>query len=451
MSASKRSNILFLLTDQQSASMMSCAGNAYLETPAMDALAAAGTRFDRAYCTNPVCLPSRMSLMSGEMPSALNIRHNGTAEATPVSESMQAASLGRVMKAAGYTVAYGGKRHLPEGLQPEDMGFEYITGNEREELAAASADFIRREHDAPWCLWANLINPHDICYMAIRDAQLDNQSRWLVEHGKRECDVLDDALRLPPHVSREEFFAEHCPELPVNHEPQEEEPGAIGSLLDRRPFRRNARDHYTDEQWRMHRWAYCRLTERVDRQIGVILEALRATGQEEDTVIVFTSDHGDMDSAHRMEHKTVFYEEAAGVPMIVAQKGTTPGGRVCSSLVSNGLDLIPTLCDYAGVDVPAQLKGMSLRALAEGRSEELPRECIPVESELGRMVVTDRFKYMRFDEGENGEQFMDRVEDPGEMRNAIVDACWGDEVARHRDLFETTFGCTIPEADLDPV
>jgi len=108
----------------------------------------------------------------------------------------------------------------------------------------------------------------------------------------------------------------------------------------------------------MHRWAYCRLTERVDALIGKVLDAIWESGIEKDTLIIFSSDHGDMDSAHRMEHKTIFYEESINTPLIVTQVGQTPAGAVDKThLISNGLDLLPTLCAFAEIRVPAGLKG----------------------------------------------------------------------------------------------
>ncbi len=171
--------------------------------------------------------------------------------------------------------------------------------------------------------------------------------------------------------------------------------------------------------------------------IAKICNAVRASGKEENTVIIFTSDHGDMDSAHRMEHKTVFYEEACHVPLIVSQPGTIPSGAVNdTSLVSNGLDLVPTLCDYAGIEIPEELSGLSFRSLAEGKELLSRRNFLPLESELGRMIVTERYKYMLYDEGENREQFIDLWKDPGELRNAAKDSMKDSVLRRHRKTFE---------------
>ncbi|RKX33666.1 MAG: sulfatase [Verrucomicrobia bacterium] len=440
-----RPNILLILADQLSASMMSCAGNRFLRTPAIDSLAATGTRFDRAYSANPVCVPSRFSLMTGRMPSEIGLRSCDIQHIDSVSREIRDSGLGWQMRSAGYKPAYGGKVHLP-GMTPEEIGFDFICRDERDELAEECARYIRKERDQPFFLCASFINPHDICYMAIRDFAASDRERDLIDRGQIEMTNLDRALRRPEGVSEDEFFSEHCPPLPENHQPQEDEPEAISHFLEKSPFKKKARAHYSDKQWRLHRWAYARLTEMVDRQIARVLEALRASGQEDNTLVIFTSDHGDHDSAHKLEHKTVFYEEACRVPLIISQPGVTSKG-VCSDLVSNGLDLLPTLCDYAGAEPPADRIGVSLRPLAERKSLPATREFIPMENEIGRMIVTKDHKYMLYDSGENREQLIDLRNDPGETRNAIADETNSEALSRCREFFARYFGPTPSDAD----
>ncbi len=448
MSLSRKSqpekpNIIFIFTDQQSATMMHCAGNPYLRTPAIDSLAASGVRFERAYCTNPMCVPSRFSLMTGRMPSAIGLRNNDASQIKAMPDPIKEQGLGWLFRRAGYEVAYGGKVHLPK-MTPEALGFDYITRDERDELAKVCGQFIKQTRDEPFFLVASFINPHDICYMAIRDFAETAQAKRLVRAGEVEITTLDQALRLPTGISQPEFFTHYCPPLPPNFEPQADEPEAISIMQARSPFKKKVRELYTAEQWRMHRWAYCRLTEMVDAQIGHILAALRQSGQEENTVVVFSSDHGDMDAAHRMEHKTAFYEEACRIPLIVRGPGGTPAGAVDNRhLISNGLDLMPTLGDYAGIEMPEDLTGLSFRPLVEGKQPVTWRKFLPVESEIGRMIVTERYKYMRYDEGKNKEQLIDLIEDPGEMQKAgfdkIKEADYRATLRHHRTLFEDTY------------
>ncbi len=428
----RRANILYIFTDQQSASMMSCAGNRYLETPAMDSIAAQGTRFDRAYCTNPVCVPSRMSMVTGHYPSEMNVKSNN-AKSSVVPEQFVRDAMGHLMNEAGYDVAYGGKVHLPKPLHLEKIGFDnYLTKDERDDLAVESARFIRKSRNKPFFLTASFINPHDICYMGIRAHPVTQFEKILVERGVLPQSKLDEALELPMGVSEEEFWAKHCPPLPANFQPLPDEPEAISRLIDSRPFRKWIRENWSEQTWRMHRWAYARLTERVDAQIGIVLQALRDSGQEENTVVIFSSDHGDNDSSRKTEHKTLPYDESSRIPFLVSQKGTTRPRVDGDNLVSNGLDLIPTLCDYAGIEKPSHLAGRSVRPLAEGREDPQWRKDLVIEGEISRTLLMGPYKYIRFDGGRNNEQLFDLRQDPWEVDNRIGDPKLRDVAAEMR-------------------
>lgn len=411
-------NILFIFTDQQHARMMSCAGNPWVNTPALDRLAAEGVRFERAYCGNPVCTPSRFSLLTGRLPSAIGLRNNDYRHLPEPAPEILAHGMGHVFRRAGYRTLYGGKQHLP-GMSAEDLGFEVFETDERAGLAASCAERLGQPMEEPFLMAASFINPHDICYMAIRDFAETPQERLILERGAEELACLEAALQGPDGGL---VPVEACPPLPDNFEVQEDEPGAIARMQAERPFKEKARKHYGEAEWRRHRWAYARLTERVDAEIGRVLEALREGPHAGNTVVVFTSDHGDMDGAHRMEHKTAFYEESAGVPLIIRHPALMQPGRVDREhVVSNALDLLPTLCDFAGIERPEGLAGESLRPLVEGRQSGFRRPAIPLESELGQMVVYGEFKYARYFEGAHPEQLHDLEADPGETRNWIAD------------------------------
>jgi len=430
----RRPNILFLFTDQQHAGMLSCAGNAHVRTPAMDSLAASGARFERAYCANPVCVPSRFGMMTGVLPSRIGMEDNSGVR-LPVPPAILAHTLGRVFRRAGYETAYGGKVHTPMGVPA--MGFEMISRDQRAGLADACVEFLRKKHERPFLLVASFINPHDICYMAIRDyAEKSGTPEGLLKNARIELQTLSEALKLPAGVSREEFFARLCPPLPANFEIPQGEPEAV-LRADARNFRTYARQGWSAEQWRLHRWAYARLTEKVDAEIGRVLAALREAGLEESTLVVFSSDHGDMDSAHRLEHKAVLYEESARVPLLVSWKGVTRAGLVDRQhLVSTGLDLIPTLCDFAGIAVPSELKGRSVRELAEGREPKSWRKSLVVENGRSRMLRTDRYKYIVYESGSRREQLIDLGHDLGEMKNLALDPSCADMLKEHRRLLK---------------
>jgi arylsulfatase A-like enzyme len=174
----------------------------------------------------------------------------------------------------------------------------------------------------------------------------------------------------------------------------------------------------------------------------VVLQALRDTGLDKSTVVVFTADHGDCQGSHRWNQKTILYEEAARVPFIVSYPGVTPKS-VATRLVHTGIDLIPTLCDYAGVAAPAGLPGLSLKDTAHD-----PRQYVvvvnrmvqgaPVEGRVpkpdGRMLRAQRYKYCVYSEGHQRESLVDLEKDPGEMVNLAVDPRFEKLLKEHRAM-----------------
>lgn len=438
--ANSRPNILLLITDQQSWKMMSCAGNRWLQTPAMDALAASGVRFELAYTANPVCGPSRFSLETGRMPSAANISDNWDVPDSPVPATVLQTGLGSLFHGAGYDAVYGGKIDLPRAFRDHFAGlsYHYFEEDQRGRLADRCAAFLKSKHEKPFFLTASLIDPHDICFVAI--------NAYRASLGQSPIfDGVDTAGELMQQVrnikNRSEFFEKNCPPLPANHAIPLHEPEAINEKVLRAmpyygSFRAWVREHWTDEDWRIHSWIYHRLTEQADRSVQTILTALRDAGLERDTLVVFTSDHGEMNGAHRLEAKEVLYEEATRVPFIMSCKGVIPEGRVDSShLISTGLDLLPTLCDYAGIELPpVALDGQSVRSLADGSAVKDWRKYVVVESWGDRALRTQRFKYSRYASGARPEQLTDLVADPGEMNNLATQAAYKDTLKEHQEL-----------------
>lgn len=430
---SQRPNLLFIMTDQQHVRMMSCAGNAWLKTPAMDSLAREGIRFERAYCTNPVCAPSRISMVTGMMSCRLGADNNGAAsriEGLP--PEVVENSMGNVMKRAGYDTFYGGKIHLCQSLEPWETGYDEYFKDDREALPGACVDFIKKERDRPFFAVASFINPHDICFA----------HRAL--NGINTRDVIklrEAALKLP---------VEDLPPLPENYPIPENEPPAIEANLNPKAITPaiTMRKEYDETEWRINRWIYHRLTEQVDRLIGEILDGLKEAGLEEDTLVIFTSDHGNMDASHQLASKGLPYEESVGVPFIMKLPGRIPAGQVDRDyLVSSGLDILPTLCDYAGVTKPSHLLGASLRPLAEGKPVDQKRSYVASENGWFRMIRSDRYKYCAFAEPEGGEFLFDLERDPGEMKNMAADPEQKEALVAHRSM-QADWGRLSEDKDL---
>jgi arylsulfatase A-like enzyme len=185
------------------------------------------------------------------------------------------------------------------------------------------------------------------------------------------------------------------------------------------------------------------MTERVDSAIGVVLSALRNTGQDRDTILVFTSDHGEGMAAHSWVVKLMLWEEVVSVPLIWRWPGRIPAGRVNRSAFACGVDLVPTLCELAGVTVPGKTHGVSLAAVLQDKTpaghHSLFAQLAPDTKDptmQGRAVRSSRYKYVRFSTGARPEMLFDLKLDPGETRNLAGDETSGRELNRHRELLQ---------------
>jgi len=414
-------NILFVMTDQQHDRMMSCADNKWLKTPHLDGLAAEGIRFETAYASNPVCVPSRMSMATGMMPSRFGANENGSGMRATLPEHIDENSMGKIMKRAGYDTFYGGKVHMCAQLKPDSShgaGYDEFFKDQRGKLPGACVEFITQERDKPFFAVASFINPHDICFA----------HRAHMGKGSNVKDLYEEALALP---------LDELPPLPDNYGIQEGEPSAIEGKMSTRATTPSLtmRNEYDEKAWRINRYIYHRLTERVDGEIGEILDGLKAAGLEENTLIVFTSDHGNMDASHRMASKAQPFEESVGIPFLMKYKGVIPAGQVDSKhFVSSGIDILPTLCDYAGVEIPEHLIGKSLRPVAEGKSVANWREYVVSEDAKWRMLRTEKYKYTTFSDPTSKESLVNMKNDPGEMRNLVDHPEYKEALREHRKL-----------------
>jgi choline-sulfatase len=421
-----RPNIIVIMTDEQSATAMSYRlGRQWLNTPAMDQLASEGVVFHHAYAANPICVPSRNSLITGRFPHQIHVLSND--DQRRAGDDQPLATLGTYFKNAGYETAYFGKWHINyDPAKKETHGFEttrFATDRGKDAALPELADsFLKQHHDRPFLLFLSFINPHDICEWA------------------RFQKLPEGPIRPVPPLSE-------LPPLPNNGEPPKDESDAM-SLL-RRSYH-NTRmfpvGSYSEADWRRLRWGYYRLLEKVDSLIGRVLTSIKQNGYDSSTLIVFTSDHGESLGAHEFNQKTVFYEESAAVPFILRYPGKLkPSAN--SSLVNNGIDLIPTLLDFAGIPQPTVLPGRSLKEEAVKNGNIKNRPYIVVENRMtqggavdgqkpvlnGRMVRSERYKYCLYDLGEKREELFDLKNDPGETINLAGEKSSIEIVKQHRN------------------
>lgn len=408
----KTPNILYIFTDQQTATAMSCAGNTDLATPNMDKLASEGVRFTNAYCAAPLSTPSRGAMFTGSWPHQSGIDKNGL----PVPENMKQKTLGQLLSGKGYECVYAGKWHLPASTIDPAHGFRKIHDFGDIGLAESCVSYLKQKHDSPFFLVASFDNPHNIC-----------------EYARKQS--------LPWAVVNEPASITDCPNLPSNYQIPAYEPDII-RIEKNKNFKVYPTVLYNQDDWRRYRNAYYRLVEEVDMQIGKIMKALTLNGLDKNTIIIFSSDHGDGNGAHQWNQKSVLYEEVVNIPLIVRLPDYKNAETVSEELVSNGPDFFASVCDWAGINVPDDCQGKSLREIVEGRSKTNHRDYVVTQTIFdgsdthGWMIRTEKYKYILYQLGRNREQLFDMQSDRGEMVNLAVEKKHAGILNNHKSLLK---------------
>jgi arylsulfatase A-like enzyme len=295
--------------------------------------------------------------------------------------------------------------------EPETHGFDLYAPFGDATLADSAIRYLNDHRDGPFFLVASFDNPHNIC-------------EW--SRGQRL-----------PWGSIDERPLEHCPNLPPNFAAPPFESEFLRNWISH-AFVTFATQHYTPDQWRRYRNAYYRLVERVDAEIGKVLAAIDELGLADDTLVVFASDHGDGEGAHRWSNKQALYEECIRVPLILTGPGVQTG-RVVDTPVAAALDLMPTLCDAAGASMPEGRLGRSLLPAAAG--DDLPARDVVVETTIegrvnGKAMIGERYKYVCYSHGRHREALHDLHADPGEMVNLALEARHAEQLQACRDALE---------------
>ncbi len=459
-------NILFILTDQQRLDSMAAYGNEWIDARHMDALAARSFIFENCYCTQPVCTPARGSLMTGHYPHATGVVRN------KIPLPPETASLGELMPER-YHNAHMGKWHLGDDviaqrgydtwIAIEDFHRPNYTREEYQNVEPAYNDWLR-EHGVeppPWTqsyeAWAG-------------GAGLTEEQTQAGFLGHVASEFIRDYPKGPhaedPWLLHVNFFEPHPPSPgPLNalyaHDAMEVGPAFMqrpdsGSLVNRlradfylgggnNPLGLaggDAHDTTTEAGWRKLRAQYFANVTLVDRQLGEIFAALEESGQAERTIIVFSSDHGEMAGDHGMCEKRNLYEEAARVPLLIHVPWLNDGNskRIPGSL--SHVDIMPTLLEMAGAPTPDNIHGTSRADVLRGVSDLSANDVFVEWTGIGdrnlgseainRMVAVpwrsviapDRFK-LNLSPGDQCELY-DLENDPHELRNLF------DEPA-HRD------------------
>ncbi len=385
-------NILFVLVDQERYPLH----DDPVSRPQRERLSSTTVEFHNHYAVFPQCSPSRANLMTGRYPHELGINSNIYADEVIPELPRDVPNLGNVLSKAGYKTGYFGKWHLTHHVKnrrtPKEYGFDGRISNERiamgsDPLVAREAAWWLRNHadQGPWFLVCSLINPHDICYPPFDPLYPSLCDKKGYVPPNLETDLSDNvkAVQIHPQKNRDRY----------------------GSVND---------------DWRGNLEYYHDLIMDADKNVGVLLDALEDSGQEGNTIVVFTSDHGEMAGSHGLLNKGLIYEEASRVPLWISVPGIE-AHQDRHDLTSH-LDFVPTICGLAGVEWPGSIYGRDLKPIS-GPDEVEPVSQIFIEGSAGsladtipwRGLFTGKWKYALFMNGE--EQLFYLPDDPLEMNN----------------------------------
>lgn len=466
-------NILFIMCDQLRWDYLSCYGHPALETPNIDRLAARGVRFDRAYVQSPVCGPSRMSFYTGRTVFSHGSTWNGVP--LPVGEY----TLGDYLRPYGVRVGLAGKTHMTEdtegmarlgltrdaeiGLLVAEAGFEPferddgVHPNERVSPTLRYNDWLRSkgyEGDNPWNDYANSAEGPDgevLSGWHLRNSNLPARVRE--EHSEtayitdRGLDFIKESGDTPwlLHLS---YIKPHWPYMapapyhdmygsnsflpPVRSQKERETPHPVfAAFMNMEVSQAFSRDEVRETVLP----AYMGLIKQIDDHVGRVLQHLEESGQCDNTMIIFTSDHGDYLGDHWLGEKELFHEVSVRIPLIICdpdQAADATRGTVEPRLVE-AIDLVPTFVEAFGARPPGErLEGCSLLPLIRGEQEDNLAWRDMVFSEIdyafyaarrevglgasdarGYMIRTDRWKYVYFKGF--GPQLFDLETDPDEF------------------------------------
>lgn len=381
------SNILWFSTDRQRSDTLGAYGNLWARTPNLDALAASGTLFEQAYAQSPICSPSRASFMTGRYPRTTRVNRNG--QALPPTEKM----ISRLLADAGYLCGHAGKMHLAPGEPPMTQWCE-----SRIDDGYVVYDWSLHPPGPPvnaytaWLMERGIefkrTNFEGSPYVQIGMPPETSNPGWTAQRAI-------NFIRCSASLERSWFFtcnfeAPHNPfdppeqflrpylerlnEIPLpRYQPGELDSKPVFQRIDRAGVWGSGNGNFafeamTERDHRLIRAAYWALCDHIDYEVGRVIQALRETGQLDNTLIVFTSDHGEMLGDHGFYFQgAYFYPEMIRVPLIMAWSGHVQPQR--SRALVELVDVAPTLLEAAGLERYAGMQGRSLWPLLSGKAE----------------------------------------------------------------------------------
>ena len=455
-------NILWITSDQQRWNTIHALGNEYVLTPNLDRLAAEGVSFTNAHCQSPVCTPSRASFLTGMYPSTVHATKNGAAEWPET-----APLISSILNHAGYDCGLSGKFHLSTAMahlpekRPVDDGYRVYHYSHSPGQGGSSNDYLvwlenkgydfrdlkqkhgyipAELHQTTWC------TDKAIAFMEER-----RENPWFYSLNIYDPHGPFD----PPQEYIDRYDIKDLPG-PIVSDSDIEEKSKLNDVL----FQSKPRK-YSEEENKSRQARYWAQIDLIDENIRRLLIALEETGQLDNTLIVFTSDHGEMLGDHGLTGKGCrFYEGLVRVPLIFWYPEKLKQNLESTALVEL-VDIVPTLLELTGLPVPEKIQGKSLMPILLGqKSPDHHRDYVRCEfydalysgargdydNAFGTMIKTDRFKLSLYHGHQKGELF-DLQSDPEEYFNL-----WDDpEYAEIRfDLMQKSFDATVRAIDTGP-
>jgi len=434
----KRPNILMIMADQLAPQFLPIYGHPLVKTPHLQALAERGTVFENAYSNFPLCVPSRASMLAGRYANSIGAWDNA------IEMPASVPTMAHYLRNAGYYSVLCGKMHF--------VGPDQIHGfNERLTTDIYPSNFAWTPD------WSQGDRPTGISMRGVVEAGKCKRSLQIDYDDEVEFNGIQGIFDLARYQNEQPFFLTisfthpHSPFVTTDKYWDLYDHAAIDmpkvpaidldslDAFSRWLYYAHARDRHTvtDEHVRTARHAYYGMTSYIDDKIGRIVQTLEEAGLADDTVIIFTADHGEMLGERGMWYKQAMFENSSRVPLVVVDPQQVSRAR--SSRLVSLVDLLPTMMDVAGAepmpDSPGQLDGHSLIPLTQNSStaeaqwnnaviSEYTGEgtCAPI-----RMLRRNEFKLI-YTHGES-DQLFNLIEDPLEINDLSGDAQYGDRVA----------------------
>lgn len=468
-----RPNVLFLMTDEQHYRSLSLTGNPYIETPNMDRIAREGALFDNATCVTPYCSPSRASIVTGVYPHRheilLNVSPNRNQQKPLSPDAFPSTEV--ALHEAGYAMGHRGKWHLGDkGPWPGYEARAYAAKTNAEygrflqkhlprEQFAENTDpgrYLQRPVEKipaireGWQAFHDIPN-NGVAYIAtigrtvvppdlLPETQITNQVIDLID-THAEDNFMITASWHPPH----DLWVMPEPYYSLVDRDTIELPGTRGlPEWDQRHPSKKLGDIMGPEGIREYAAIYHAMVKYIDDEIGRVLAKLESLGLADNTLVVFTTDHGDMAGAHGCIGKSIrsFFDDLVRIPLAMRLPGRIKPGTVVHHPVSQ-IDYMPTILDYAGQPIPEDIHGQSMRPLIEGQDVPWRDYAFCQRAARSRMLRTAQWKYATGAAGMLA--LYDLENDPHEDHNLARETKYADVVRRmHRRLGE------VMEADGDP-